>query len=390
MTGDPNEVAELLNRRRSIIIDNQPVPEALKALADQTDIDGVYFPYELDANRRLDPNVRIKISGTMTVAEALDDISRQVTWPEMEWTTCETFGTVLFPKGHDAFPLVADVTQPLSRLEMAEDPLYGAAIRVQQGGLLPLYQAAFRVAPLVPSERVRLEVGADGDLMEVLSDPQMVPRLQQIMTMPNIPPQQRAMMLEMVRQGVRGYLLWRPIDVQPEAVPEEMTTELAAQVRRDFKLVRAFEKARQAALEIDSIEKFTDALDTYDYADTGLLSRNEFMSANLEIVSVPTSPQISATLRQRLAEQAFSSTLLPADPNGPFDEKSPTLLVMRVPETLHVAVLRRIGYEPLVLDEYTEVRPQFYASLLDEQRRITLQRWVLGVRQRMDFQFTGQ
>lgn len=387
MTGP--RARKLLDTRASIYINDKTVSEALDALAEQTGIGGVYFPTALDANRTLDPNVRVKIAGTMTVEKALAEISRQSKWPVLNWQMCQGIEGVLFPVEGEGFPLKAVASELAGGRELLQHEVFGSAIASEDDRMVQLVPLAFDVPAIQadPNRPTRMQLGVNGPTMIVLPGPGVVQSLRQILSSDRLPPAMRNYAVQQILGQADGALMWRVTEAERSYAPTELTPGLKSKVIEDLKLRWGFDRARTASRQIDSPEAFEQAAETYPTTRTEPVSRQELLAgqAGLEFLTLPRSRAASSQARQAFTEAVFSPELLPENPEGPFPAASEALVVQQVPASLVVTVIRRIGYEPMLREDYLEARDRIYAQLASQYRQIQVNQWIGGVMQRMEF-----
>ncbi len=378
----------VLDRKiRSLAIANERLDRAMELLAEQAGLRVICYPWGEHGGKKLDPSVRVSLTGTdMTLRAALDDITRQVKWPKIEWTLCKGLRDVLFPMGGEAgvdlFPVTVGRTALVSLSEVRkQDLLSDASTDVRGGrGLMDMLQEMVAQG----GKSTVLSVGAEGPRMVAGGD-----------------------------EG--GRLLWRVTGFSASHEPQAITEEIRKRIDEDLRTQAGFDAARaqaealRAAAEKKNLTAAAQDL-KLEAAATGLFSRRllaqprdqlmrlawQFRRRDLmframmsppflvEWNDVPTLSAPNDHVRQALMERVFA--LAPKDVEKPESAGAP--IVVTAPFAREVLVLQRVGYEPAYRNEYVEGGRGMLAGAILEMREYDAQRaWFAfrGVTERVGY-----
>jgi hypothetical protein len=333
---------------KNLQIKDANLADAADRLALAANIPAICFPWGKHGDQELDPNVKVTITGDLTLRGALSEVCRQAKWPQLEWRRCQGMGNVLFSaevdgQGIDFFPVQADATGLLTFRELAQHDILGRCVASQTGEGVVLAQAAFTAKGLAPADQQSiLKEGDQGQPMHVF-------------------------MLE------PGRLLWRLAKVAPAHVPQQMTAELRDQVVRDLKLAQAMAPAGQKAESLrDAAELIglTKAVENDANASgvdrevltTGLFPRRQ---PNMSFSDVAVLPELDdPQLDEYFVRQAFE--LSSQSFNAATARRLPVKIIP-LPARTELLVIERIGYEPAT-------RAQFEMGRRELERLMLIQR----------------
>ncbi len=366
--------------------------DRLGAMADVV----ICYPYGQFDETDIDPNRTVSLRGEMTLGAALASIDEQLELPVMDWASCQGLAGAIFPtSGVDFFPTELGESARLGPAELSQDPTLGQAqIRERRLSLAMVAFSAEEFSERDPNARVAaIRVGADGPPM-VVYDPD--------------------------GSRVSGALIWRLMQAVPSHVPEEMTGQIREQVAHDWKILRAFELARQRAeaIAVDAGERGLDVAAEaagYDPNEVGPLPRIQVAQPRLAVAQqlmlrgasqeqagmyaqdyppvefrVSTIPGIalpnSGAIWQSVLDEIFE--LAPEDPNAdytalPYAQRT---RVLAFPLSQAVYIVQGVEYGPLNRDAYVDgARIELASMLLSERRWTAMINWFMvdNVRQRI-------
>jgi hypothetical protein len=352
-------------------IENRRLDEAVGVLASAAKLQGICFPWGTHGKQTLMPSVKVTIKGTgLTLAAALEEITKQVKWPKLRWAFCDGFRGVLFSvapaegEGVDFFPLRVGETALSTAEELAEDPVLSTSFVNPRGGST-LVRTAFSARGLSadPRETPMAKVGQSGPRMYVMGD-------------------------------TPGRLIWRLVEAVAAHVPEKLTDRpgLRQQVVDDLKLQNAFKKAEKDATKLKNaaktvgVEVVAKALKRETFT-TGLFSRL-WIDLRRRIVGwtdVRSLDLGTAELQAFVIPKAFELMPKNVEPNAP--PGPPAVGIVAMPIKREVLVMERIGFRPVVKSEYESFigRPIVARFIREQQQEVVLRQWfdMRGISQRV-------
>ena len=375
-----------------------------------------------------DAQVRVTLpKKDMTLGEALAGITKQIGLPKLRWVECEEFDRAVFPisdvEVSDIFPVslrLGAVQPPLVMFKAVDllpvslrrtglvdgnalirDEILGRCFTDQSGGN-SLYSIAFSAEELAPEGR-RLpnaaKVGDDGSIYVIGSR-----NLDGTGT-------------------IAGRVLWRLTQAVRGREPEKPTREMLKRAALDVRIQKAFAKAQERAREIldAAAVKGLDAaakeanIPSYE---TGFFARQklnapdtieamrmhmqrgvtDFQEVRLlasapvyedsRVFSIPGATGAQNTLlRQHLMRSMFE--LAPEDVEPPYPLKPYVQKDLPFKPRRVVLIAERIGYRPVVRQEYEKHRAERLEWALRRRHLTTAYEWfkVQNVELRVGFEW---
>ncbi|HUT59664.1 MAG TPA: hypothetical protein VNA25_17600 [Phycisphaerae bacterium] len=349
------EADEILQRRISVAIEQQPLEDAAARLARVAQLEAICFPWGEHGELSLDPSIKVTVKGeNITLAEALRQLGESAKWPAIQWGMCEGFKKALFPVGGpgaaDFFPVTVKETPLLSAREMQKDDVlnYTAEPGVERSNVL---LRAFTAEPFSGGQvREAMKVGDDGPMMTVW--------------------------------GRRpGLLLWRLTEAVGSRALDKLDDDVRKQVEQDILTQRAFDLAYQRAQTIKTLADFeaADANADFEAINTGTFARKNPMTGQYTSIGKLELPPNPAILKY-FVDAAFAL--------APVDEQVPPIGLIRMPSTREVLVMRQIGYEPMTREDYElHYRPYMIQRLWQLSWEQSFMRWfsLQAIGQRVGF-----
>jgi len=345
----------LAQRIKDVQIDKETLETAMEILASHTrGLRVICFPWGEHEDKILSRSVRVTLKAkSITLGEALANITRQVKWPEINWAMCQGMRGVLFPAGGksgvDLFPLISGQTKLASLQDLARNELINRSVTALRGGkeMVTILQEFTRGGKLAGG----ITIGTEGPRVYCNADPP-------------------------------DRMMWRITEFSKTHLPETITKELQEQIVADWKKMTGFNAARKAAeklraqaekkslaqaakdakLEVETTGEFSRKVLDEPYQRLVFLAmrlgrRELFAQAmmsprvKVEPRKIPKIDVAGLKLHNQLMKEIFS--LSPSDPDKP-DEPSPVKVLM-VPSSATVIVCRRCGYTPALEVKYAEI-----------------------------------
>ncbi len=350
---------DILARKLSAVaIHQQPIAQAVQSLADHAGLTAICYPYGQSEEGELDPNVKVTVSADeITLGDALDQISKQVHWPQTDWAMCEGIGDVIFPTGEkvNLFPIQVGQTKTLTRLELRDDKLLSRCVNTS-GQVLPTVAFQVEGLPISGEVPVLIKLDEEGGPMIVATE-----------------------------QG--GRLLWRVSKAINTREPHDSSV-VREQVIQDVKTLKAYVRAREMAIRLarnaqaDGLDLAASRLQL-DTETIGPIARHMMVSNKRQVLSqlmqgrmnqvqalqriildrpfrsgwsvVPTYPLPTLKLRERFVNSIFSlapKNIEPAPQGEPYPAKLNPVTIVELPSLKQVLVIQRIDFRPAVTGEY--------------------------------------
>jgi len=390
--------AILQRELEAVEIQAQPLDEAMKVLAKAAGLQAICYPYDGYGPSKLDASVKVTLSARrITLADALEQIDRQVKSDQLKWITFEGMEDVIFADDDSGLqPITVGQTSLIERDEPVTDEILRNCFSASGQ---PMIEIAFMVDTFAEANRTPsvVKVNEDGPRMSVAGD----------------------------RPGV---LLWRVTEAIAAEAPEHLTDQLREQVVKDLRIKQAFDLATKKIADLAEaageagLEKAAEQAGI-ETTTTGLFSRKtirfprqlvfyqmslgqidqaeavtKMMMLPPQVVTWTDVPGLDVPTeaeRRELIEKAFTlipAQIEPADGPVPYPEQPYALATLTLPSRREAAVIQRVDYRPAVTSKYEkEGRKQLARSLVEiNDWRIRLN-WFSAEQamKRLDYKVTG-
>lgn len=354
---------ELLSRKIPLLaLEQVTLRDAVDVIARQASpaLNQICFPWDVPGEFTVSPDVKVTlIARDITVGEALAKLLKDnlPDMPALKWAAFEGMDGVLFPvEGVRLFPVSLGTASGLTRNDVENHPLLKNTFYRTPEGPKSIADLAFEAQPIVPNASLK-----PGDLGPVLF---------------------------LWSEELNGQLLWRLLDARAPQSPETLTAGLREQVARDWKLARAFDKARQAAEIIKTSEAMAAFAKKHELEplDSGLFSRQMQFMGRLQPGRVSKLGFDSMAVDLFFIAEAMDA-LVPKDLSKDYPRESETVMSLALPCEAMVVLARRTDFKPALQSNFRADIPNLIGQQSWRQYSQAVMEWFnpKNVRERTGF-----